>query len=376
MSKKILIVAPVPTHPSTAGNRSSIVNYCEFIESLGYEVYYFYVSDGKQTDEEVTLMTEYWQDRLHIFIPQFKSYRIKRKMFGYLRGSKNNLSYKIDDWYPYGLTNKVKQFNNQHNFDVIWVNYIWLSKLLTHINAKIKVLDTHDVFSYKYEKTGLRWFSTSANEESKALSRADYIVAVQENEGTYLQQLTTKKVVVTYRPFPYKRTDLCSNDNVLFFSGNNKHNVDGINKFINEVFEKLKAKIPGVKLLIGGGICDGFNTSDKQIVLLGKFSQIEDFYKQGDIVINPVYQGTGLKVKTFEALSLQKILVTHPHNIIGVPYIDQLPVYTAETPEQYLEHLQNLLSDSEMVKKIKEKVYNYMGIYNMLVSDRMKQILK
>jgi hypothetical protein len=378
MKRKVLVASPVPTHPPTAGNRSSMLNYCKFIEEAGYDVYFLFVSEGRVAEREsIELMKEYWKDKLLVFYPKYKSYRLKKRFFVSYRNMIKKGSYHIDDWYPYGLSQWIKKIQQDYQFDVFWVNYIWLSKMLTAITCKRKILDTHDVFSYKFEKTGFMWFSTNANEEAKALDRADKIVAVQDNEGIFFQQLTTKQVVVTFRPFPFKMTEMYQSKNILFFSGGNRHNIDGITWFIQNVYTQLRNDVPGVNLLIGGGICESIKHLEVAgIQLLGEFNNMEQFYTYGNITINPVYQGTGLKVKTFEALSLCKVLVAHPHNIIGVPYPAEIPVFIAETAEEYITHISNLLNNDDLVSTTKNNVFEYMIKYNELVKQRMGILLK
>ena len=39
------------------------------------------------------------------------------------------------------------------------------------------------------------------------------------------------------------------------------------------------------------------------VIICGYIYDLSAFYRQGDVAINPVYLGTGIKIKTFEALS-------------------------------------------------------------------------
>jgi hypothetical protein len=46
---------------------------------------------------------------------------------------------------------------------------------------------------------------------------------------------------------------------------------------------------------------------------------LDDLYVQVDLVINPVWLGSGLKIKTVEALNKNKHLLTTPKGIDGMP---------------------------------------------------------
>ena len=375
MNKKILIISPAQTHPPYGGNRSSILNYSQYLTNMGFIVYFLYIGQALSKDS-IELMTHYWGKRLIIITPRLYIWKIwLYKYFRFLQMGK--VSYKIDDWFPWGVKHRIKAIQMAHKFDIIWVNYIWMSKALTFIKGARKVLDTHDVFSFRFEKTGNNWYSTSPNQGAKALNRGDFIITVQEKEGIFFEQLTLKNVVTTFRPFTYSQTPLCPMNNLLFIAGPNQHNIEGVMFLIKDVFPRLIQENPEIRLLIAGGICDVINKAilPDGMSLIGKIDILEEFYSMGNIVLNPVKQGTGLKIKTIEALSYGKILVTHPHNIIGVPYPDEIPVFKAETVEEYQKQIRALLQSENSIINTKELVYNYMKKYNDLVNIRMSRVL-
>ena len=54
-------------------------------------------------------------------------------------------------------------------------------------------------------------------------------------------------------------------------------------------------------------------------MFLGHKENIEKEYAEATVVINPAWIGTGLKIKTVEALARGKALVTTPKGIEGLP---------------------------------------------------------
>ena len=77
----------------------------------------------------------------------------------------------------------------------------------------------------------------------------------------------------------------------------------------------------------------------KDIELKGEYEDQKEFYKLGDIAINPVFQGTGLKIKTFESLSYGRITIVHKHSCEGVYNKETSPLLIADSSEDYINHI-------------------------------------
>ena len=53
--------------------------------------------------------------------------------------------------------------------------------------------------------------------------------------------------------------------------------------------------------------------------MLGRVDDLSELYRSARVVINPVLAGTGLKIKTVEALSRLRPIVTWPTGVEGLP---------------------------------------------------------
>jgi glycosyltransferase involved in cell wall biosynthesis len=161
----------------------------------------------------------------------------------------------------------------------------------------------------------------------------------------------------------------------LFIASGNAINYNGIRYFLDNVFNVLTERYCDVNLIIAGTICEKLsNEHSKQIQLIGKIEDLSDFYKLGDIVINPIYQGTGLKVKTFEALSYGKIVVAHRHSTEGVYEEITAPIMIADSPSSYLSHLIKLLDSPENWQQYSDNSIDYINRLNKYVKDQYKNI--
>jgi len=62
---RILLVAPVPTHPSTTGTGARVRHMAEGLLSLGHDVHFLYVRQKVWSAHDG--MQRFWGDRLHEF---------------------------------------------------------------------------------------------------------------------------------------------------------------------------------------------------------------------------------------------------------------------------------------------------------------------
>lgn len=377
INKKILIVSPEPSHPTYSGNRICIVNYTEMLREAGYNVYFLWVANFDSRDEEHQMTKNYWGDKLFVFrknqlhrIIEAIKRTINFKRTGY---------YKIDDLYPIGLTAFIKHVLKREKFDSVIINYIFYSKIATYLTSEKSILYTHDVFTNKNQHTGSKWISVTANDEAKALDRVQAILAIQENEATFYRYLTKRKVFTTYSYFPLHSLPYVGKKNILYIAGPNQYNLEAIVWFIDNVFKELIAAIPAIRLIIGGRICtklSGIYKNEKSITLYGDVSDLTAFYSLGDIVINPTFNGTGLKIKTFEALAYSKIVVCHSHNKIGIFNEHTAPLFIADDAKAYQKHISVLFSDEKYVKCQVEKIHQYMTDLNNVVRVRFIEALE
>lgn len=384
---RILMVSKCPTHPTIAGNRWWILAQAKVLKTLGAEIHFLYVEERALTkenteefDEILAKTGEYWGDRFHYFhVPVWQKavFNIKKKWFLYI-GQRPG----CDSYFPNGLINYVNKLDKELNFDICIVNYYNMTKLLTHIRIPKKAIFTHDNFTYKDIRIGCNvggcGATADANTMAKAMQRSPHIFAIQDEEAIFFQQLSPRSQVYTvYSMYDYHQQLSTNNRNILFLSGSNEYNINGIRWFINDVFPLIRERFVDAKLLIGGAICGKIKelVNMEGVKLLGFVDNLADFYSQGDVAINPVYQGTGLKIKTFEAISYDKVTIVHPHSMEGIFHKEKAPLFASSKPEEWVAFLARLWNNPEMIVDIKAHDQAYLAEMNEFITNEYKRFL-
>lgn len=374
---KILLIYPSLTHPVNSGNKSWLISQVQILRNLGHDVFVICV-DTTRDSRTINETKEWWGDHVFIFNPillfhywEKLCYKLRRKLGGGV--------YFCDDLYPWGLNRFVKKITNQQRFDACIVNYYWLTKALRKIDVPIKGINTHDVFSFRNQKTHVpnAWMSTLPNEEAKGLSRADVIFALQEKEAIYFSYLCpNSKVLTVYCPFSLNRLPVTNNHKLLMLSGANILNVRGLEWFCKEVFPSIIEEFPDVEIVLGGNICNaiGNNYSHLPINKVGFVGDPKEIYSLGDVAINPCLEGTGLKIKTVEALSFGRIVMSHPHGIEGIYDEQNAPVFHSDNPDEWVTYLKTIWNSTDELTNRVDAVCDYIESMNLYIESQYKKI--
>ena len=361
---KILLVSDQPTHPTTAGNRRFILSQVELFRSMGHEVHFLFVDGMYTSDADYNLMKDYWGDSVTRYDTDF-FYKIKLKLSSKLRKFFHKTHYKCDTIYPSGLTAFVEKLQGTHKFDACITNYYYMTKFFEKVNFPLKAVTTHDYFAYKDLLIGAKkaWMLTTADEEAKGLQRCPHIFALNTEEAIYFSKISPcSQVYSVFSYYEYKPTTIAGNKNLLFLSGSNEYNHNGLKWFLNNIFPSIVKRDPEVKLIIGGGICNILKDlqDNPHIKLYGLVENIDHFYSLGDVVINPTYQGTGLKIKTFESISFDKVTMVHPHSMVGIYAADRAPIFASLNPNEWVDFLSKIWSTPKNISDIKSSNQAYM----------------
>lgn len=369
---KILIVSKTPTHPVNAGNRNFIFNQVELFRKMGHTVFLLFIEEKGLSDrrwnehKEIEAMLPYWEKNLFVFkITKLQKFifnireKLTRKLF-------NNGYPKVDDKYPRGLSRFVGQLNQKYNFDCCIINYWYLSKLFADISIPLRAITTHDYFSYKDLLVGKDASDTAldAHDEAKALQRCPHIFALNTEEAIFFKKLSPQSIVYNvFGVFKYNNTPVVGNHVLLFLSANHKFNINGLNWFLETIFPSIITNYPDVILRIGGSICKVLTEiiNHPNIVLEGYVDSPEAFYSSADVVINPTYQGTGLKIKTFEGVSYGKVTMVHPHSLVGIFNVENAPIFSSTIAKEWVSYLNKVWGGNSFVADIKAKDKKYLS---------------
>ena len=331
----ILWFSPTPSHPQNAGNRSRIFALVKYFQNLGHQITFVYFAQEGQDAKAIAAMEAEWDD-FHL-IPRTHQ---RQKSLGNLWG--------IDDWYDPIITDRLGSLLRQKSFEVVFCEYIFQSKMLELFPPNcIKIIDTHDRFGDRanlLQRNGIApdFFYTSNEQEAIGLNRADIAIAIQEEEASYYRSITTAKVatighVIPETSWQWSVSQATDKLRIGYFGSGNSFNRKSVDRFI-AAYSQNKELMAKSELIFAGSICDSLKLPPEvNRTLMGRIDRIEDFYQAVDVAINPMIAGTGLKIKTVEAMNFGLPTVSTISGSDGLP-VEQ-KYHLLSSPKDMVSHL-------------------------------------
>lgn len=287
--------------------------------------------------------------------------------------------------------------------DAVVVEYAKLAYLLDAKSvigdrAPATILDSHDLLFRRCESFSARgqthWIEISECEEANVFQRFDTVIAIQKHEAKKIKEMAprTQVIVCTHACYPSGlHPDVNQSPSrapewplrLGILSSDNPANRSAILSFISEIWGVKLGGRADVCLLVAGSVCDGIcvanRTLFKNIRLSREIDSPSTFYKQVDVVVNPIEFGSGLKIKNVEALAHGKPLITTPHGATGFVDAPTDGVFIADNAQQWLDAVDQLVADdelqrlSEAVKSLSQERFSEAAAYRDLLKKLRPQ---
>jgi GT2 family glycosyltransferase/glycosyltransferase involved in cell wall biosynthesis len=132
-------------------------------------------------------------------------------------------------------------------------------------------------------------------------------------------------------------------------AGADSPNADALLWFARDVLPKIRARVPGAKLLVTGigPPNEVLRLAGPSIEFVGSVENLADFYDQVRVVVVPMRFGAGVKIKTIEALQYGVPVVATEVGSEGVVTHDPRVLLVTNDPSAYALHVATLLSDRD-----------------------------
>ncbi|WP_424361710.1 glycosyltransferase [Methylocystis parvus] len=215
-------------------------------------------------------------------------------------------------------------------YDLVHCNHFFLmpiARRLARGRAPI-MLDTHDLQARQFVlfNEGMPWLSPRATyeamlaQELDAMRGADLLLHLNSQEAEdFRALLPEKRHALLYPPTPAAPTGPGGPD-IIIVSSNNPANVESVIWFLREVAPKA----PGVKVKIAGNVDAGVRARAPELHearkdwFLGRVEDPGAIYAQARLVLLPTISGTGLSIKTVEAMSSGLPIIATPQALRGM----------------------------------------------------------
>jgi glycosyltransferase involved in cell wall biosynthesis len=362
----ILVLAPMPAFPTSAGNRRRLLTTCAALQRGGFAVdlaHYahedqIYRRYGQHPPTDEAAAASLFRHTFRIEPRRTIPLTTRARCFG------------IDDWCPDAVGDFVAWYGRAYpETRAILMNYVFLSRALDSAPpSTLKLIDTHDRFAdrqrqYRPFRAEPNFFYTDRAGEAAGLARADIVLAIQSQEAAYFREVTDRRVHLLPPRFPARKPFAAPARlaRIGFLGHGNDPNLVSIRRFAAAWSEGWTPDRP--ELVIAGEIGASLGgAAGPGIRIAGYLPRLEDFYDAVDLVVAPMLMGSGLKMKVAEALSFGKAVVGTALGFEGFDPV--VPAHRSRTAEAVKDAVLALASDADGLARLTKACADLFAAYN------------
>jgi glycosyltransferase involved in cell wall biosynthesis len=197
------------------------------------------------------------------------------------------------------------------------------------------------------------------------------ILSISEDEIPGLKELAPASDVRWLPPFISIPDDKASREKektILFLAAlQMPNNAFGLRWFVENVWKQIQKDSPGKVrfLVVGRGPTEYVKRlcENNSIELHADVPDIAPYYDAASVVINPVFHGTGVNIKTIEAVVYGKPLVTTIKGIRGTGLDAKTHVLVADSPGEFQRAVLSIIDAPESAAKMASEARDYIIKY-------------
>lgn len=355
----ILVVVHFQPVPATQGNRVVLTQQIRVLRSAGYYVVLLMQYPLKAAEGLVENLSSL-VDEVYV-VEKLKSKTDQNE-------NRSNV-----DLYYHGTAKCMQFIAENYSLDAVIAHYVHMAFVFENLPSGIKkILITHDVLS-RLPKLGIKLKKSricSKKEEIHLLRRADVIVAINGFEHNLLEKMVPDREIITvglanieWRYVEHTRSEVPT---LLYTASGNILNVEGLTWFLDFVWDFVITKVPGASLRVTGNVINALPERLKDVqgvFYLGIVSDLEKEFMNASAVINCTKKGTGLKIKSIEAIARGKALISTSNGVEGIEFSGTPPFLVSDDPRDFAEKLSEVLTSDSTRTNLENKAIEYAKEY-------------
>ena len=199
--------------------------------------------------------------------------------------------------------------------------------------------------------------------EVMQLTKVDGVTTVTENDMQILKRnspLITAMVVPFGIHLPTNLYNKKPNLKTLYFLGALDWipNQEALNWFVKIVWPRILEAFPDFEFHVAGrNAPQGFINllkGKRGIIFHGEIPEASAFIEPYTFNVVPLFSGSGIRVKIIESMAYGKVVIGSSKAVSGIPAVNGQHILLAETADDYLNHIKNLISNPGLIKEISD----------------------
>jgi glycosyltransferase involved in cell wall biosynthesis len=292
-------------------------------------------------------------------------------------------SYFVSRFYFKAFEKQLIRLLSAQTFDIIQLEGLfmggYIDTIRKHSRARI-VLRAHNIehFIWKrhiaHEKTLLKRFYLKLQNqrlkkfELEVMEKVDAIVTITPNDEEAFRNLGFRKPLFT----SITGVDVAGyqagenppeKPGTVFYFGSMDWlpNQEAALWFLEHCWETIHKAVPEAKLIIAGrGMpLEFFHITRPNVLIVENVESSRTFFKQHQVMIVPLWSGSGLRIKIIEGMSYGKAIVSTSIGAEGIHYTDQENILIADTAERFSGEVIRLLTEPGFRKQVEQQAAGF-----------------
>jgi sugar transferase (PEP-CTERM/EpsH1 system associated) len=355
-------------HPVDKGGK---IRTCQMLKELkrDHQITYLTLDDGTADKDARALATEYCHEL--VCIPHRQRQKFTPGFYAELGlNLVSSFPYAISKYQSVGMRRKILELTKEKAFDVVVCDFLAPAvnvprnlscpTILFQHNVEAMIWQRHaEVETNTLKHTYLygQWRKMLAFEGVMcrrfdrviAVSREDCQMMQREYQVSAIDDVPTGVDTAFFRPRRAERRDKLN----LVFTGSMDWlpNEDAIRYFTTEIMPLIKQKLPALTLTVVGRnpypALVELSKQDPSIIVTGRVEDVRPYMERAAAYIVPLRIGGGTRLKIFEAMAMEKPIVSTSVGAEGLPVQPETDILLADTPETFAAAVVRVLEDEE-----------------------------
>lgn len=364
---KILQISNKAPYPPNDGSSIAIYNMAVGLLENNVQLHVLTINTKKHFKPDSEVPSEFKKSAHYLSV--YKN--TNTNPFGALLNLFSTQSYFVSRFYFKRFNKRLIDILAKNNFDIVQLEglfmAVYLNTLRGHSRAKI-VLRAHNVEHYIWnrhvliEKNGLKkWYLQLQNKRLKAfelsiLSKVDAVMPITKIDAEELIKLGCRKPIYTcvtgvdVAAYQVKSSDVTKPNTVFYFGSMDwLPNQEAVLWFLENCWEKVLKAVPeSIFVVAGRGMPAHFLKINKpNVLLVDSVLDGKQFYHQHQIMVVPLWSGSGLRIKIIEGMAFGKAIVSTSIGAEGINYIENESIVIANNAEDFSAAVIDLLKNPD-----------------------------
>jgi polysaccharide biosynthesis protein PslH len=339
-----------------------------------HHVTYLALDDGTAASDAVERANEYCHHLIRV--PHRTSTKFSFRFFAELaRNMHSALPYAVEKYRSLEYRRRIEE--EHQKADVVICDFLFPSVNVPEQLSRPSVLFQHNVEAVIWRRHAetqrsrlarflfrMQWRRMDAFERA-ACHRFDGIVAVSPQDRSIIERdyaaplvrdIPTGVDTDYFRPSGSIRSEPLH----LVFTGSMDWlpNDDGMKHFIRTILPRIRAACPDTVLtIVGRKPFPALTAVSRELPYVRVTGQVDDvrpYLERAAVYVIPLRIGGGTRLKVFEAMAMEKPIVSTSIGVEGLPVVNGTDAFIADEPDAFADAVVRLLRDRALARQVGE----------------------